>query len=160
MQKYLLILVLNGVLLSNMSIYAATTASATVTYTISSIDSITVSGNPAAFTINTATAGSSPTAVTDNSTTYAVTTNNTARKVTGAVSTAMPSGTTLGISLAAPTGATSAGNINMTTTAQSLVTAIANIAQASLVVNYTFTATLSASQVSAATNTVTYTVGP
>lgn len=144
----------------NGGVYGATTATATVTYTIGSIDSITVSGNPGTLTINTATAGSTPTNAVDATTTYAVTTNNTARKVTGQVASTMPAGTTLSVNLAAPTGATSAGAVALTTTAQSLVTAIANLAQASLAITYTLAATVSAAQVTAATNTVTYTIGP
>lgn len=139
---------------------AATTATATVTFTIGSIDSITVSGNPAALTINAAVAGSAPTSATDATTTYAVTTNNTARRVTGAIDTVMPTGVTLSVNLGAPTGATSAGAVALTTTAQALVTAIANIAQGSLTITYTLAATVSAAQAGPLTRTVTYTVGP
>lgn len=139
---------------------AATTATATVTFTIGSIDSITVSGNPAAMTVNAATAGSAPTSATDATTTFAVTTNNTARRITGAVDSTLPTGVTLSVALAAPTGATSAGAVALTTTAQALVTAIANIAQGSLTITYTLAATVSAVQVAGATRVVTYTVGP
>ena len=72
----------------------------------------------------------------------------------------MPTNTSLSVNLVAPTEATSSGSVSLTTTAQSLVTAIANVAQASLGITYTFSATSSASQVTAATNTLTYTVGP
>lgn len=138
--------------------YAATTATATVTYTVGTILALTVSGNPGAFTVNTATAGSQPASQTDTSTTYAVTTNGSATKLTAAVGAAMPTGVTLGVNAAAPTGATSAGNLNLTTTAQNMVTGIANLAQSGLTLTYTFTATTSAATVSNATATVTYTV--
>ena len=72
----------------------------------------------------------------------------------------MPTGVTLTVNLVAPTGGTSAGATTMTTTAASLVTGIANLAQSSLTVTYTLAATVSASQVTGATNTVTYTIGP
>lgn len=144
----------------NDQIEAATTATATITYTIGSIDAITVSGNPGTLTVSAAVAGSAPTSATDATTTYAVTTNNTARKITGALATVMPTGTTLTVNLGAPTGGTSAGAVTLTTTAASLVTGIANIAQGSLTITYTLAATVSATQVTAATNTLTYTVGP
>ncbi len=142
------------------SLDAATTANATVTYTISSIDSISVSGNPGSMTINSATAGSNPTAATDATTTYSVTTNNSARKVTGQLASAMPSGVTLSVTLGAPSGGTSAGAVSLTTAAQNLVTGISSVAQGSLTITYSLSATLAASQVSGATNTVTYTLGP
>ncbi len=140
--------------------YAATTATAIVTFTIASIDSITVSGNPAAFVINSATAGSPPTTLTDTTTTYAITTNNTARKITGAIDTAMPTGVTLSVALAAPSTGTSAGTVALSTTAANLVTAIANVAQAGLQITYTLAATVNAAPAALATRTVTYTVGP
>lgn len=146
--------------LTMMQMEAATTATATITYTIGSIDSISVSGNPAPFVINSAVAGSGPTVATDTSTTYAVTTNNTARRVTGQVATAMPTGVSLSVALAAPTGATSVGSVALTTVAQALVTGIASLAQGSLTITYSLAATMAAAQVTAATNTVTYTIGP
>lgn len=148
------------ILLGNFNLYGATTAPATLTYTIGSINAITVSGNPGTLTINSAVAGSAPTNAVDATTTYAVTTNNTAIKVTAALSSNMPSGVTLTASLVAPTGATSAGAVSLSTTSQSLVTGIANIAQSGLSITYTLSATVSAAQVTNATNTVTYTIGP
>lgn len=139
---------------------AATTATATVTYTIGSVDAISVSGNPGTLTVNTAVAGSSLTSASDATTTYAVTTNNTARKVTGSLASNMPTGVTLTVNLTAPTGGTSTGATTLSTTAANLVTGIANIAQGSLTVTYNLSATVSASQVSNSTNTVTYTIGP
>lgn len=141
-------------------LFSSTTAIATITYSIDSIDSISISGNPGPLTISTATAGSTLTTATDNTTTYAVTTNNSSRNITGSVATAMPTGVTLSVALDAPTGATSLGEVALTTTDASLVTGIANLAQASLMITYYLDATLDASQVSGATNTVTYTVGP
>lgn len=140
--------------------YAATTATATVTFTIGSIDSISVSGNPAAFVINSATAGSPPTTLTDTTTTYALTTNNTARKITGAIDTAMPTRVTLSVTLAAPSTGTSAGAVALSTTAANLVTAIANVAQSGLQITYTLAATVNAAPAALTTRTVTYTIGP
>lgn len=139
---------------------AQTSATAIVTFTISTISSISVSGNPAAFTISAAVAGNPPTSATDTSTTYAVTTNATAQKVQGSIDTAMPTGVTLTITLAAPSGGTSTGPINMNTTASNLVTGISNVAQSGLGITYTLSATASAAPIASATRTVTYTIGP
>lgn len=139
---------------------AATTATATVTFTIGTINAISVSGNPTALTINTATAGSAPTSVTDTSTTYNVTSNATNQRITGAIDLAMPSNVTLTIALGAPSGATSAGAVSMTTTAQNLVTAISNVAESGLAITYTLAATVSAAVQGPSTRVVTYTIGP
>lgn len=151
---------ISGMVLMAMTGWAATTATATVTYTIGSIIAISVSGNPGTLTVNSATAGSNPTSATDATTTYAVTSNVATQRVTGAVATAMPTGTTLSVNLAAPAGGTSAGTVALTTTAQSLVTGISNVASASNVITYTLAATVAAATVTNATNTVTYTIGP
>lgn len=141
-------------------LFGSNSAQATVTYTIGSVDSITVSGNPGNLNITAAVAGSALTNATDATTTYSVTTNNSSRKIYGSVASAMPTGVTLDVSLTAPTGGSSSGNVALTTTAAALVTSISNIAQAALGITYTLSATLSASQVSGSTNTITYTIGP
>ena len=137
-----------------------TTASTTITYTIGSIDAIAVSANPGPLNITTAVAGSAPTAAVDTTTTYAVTTNNSNRKITGALTSTMPTGVTFSVTMAAPTGATSAGTVNLSTIPASLVTGISNIAQGGLAVTYNLAATVGAGQVSGSTNTLTFTIGP
>jgi hypothetical protein len=138
---------------------AADNTSQTVTIQVSQINQISVSGNPAALTVSTATAGSQPAEVTDATTTYAVTTNaNAARRVTGALDTDVPASTTLKINLAAPTGATSAGDVTLTTTAQSLVTGISKVAESGKTITYKFSATVAAGEVSSIAKTVTLTV--
>lgn len=139
---------------------AATTATATVTYTISSISAISVSGNPGALVVNSAVAGSQPTSATDSTTTYSVTTNGTSQKITGSIDTTMPSGSSLSINLTAPSGATSSGSVALTTTAQNLVTGISNVAQANMPITYTLNADVSAAAASGQTRTVTLTIGP
>lgn len=138
----------------------AATANATVTLTISSIDSISVSGNPATLLVNSATAGNDLNNATDSSTTYAVSTNNSSRRVTASIASAMPTGLTLSIQATAPSGGTSTGSVSMSTTAAALVTGISLIANSGLSLTYTLAATLTATQVTNATNTVTYTIGP
>ncbi|MDI3543420.1 MAG: hypothetical protein PWP57_1025 [Candidatus Atribacteria bacterium] len=138
---------------------AANTATQTVTYQVDAINEISVSGDPSALTVSTATAGSEPDAVTDNSTTYAITTNETSKKITGAIDTAMPTGLTLEVNLAAPTaGGTSAGDVALSATAADLVTGIAQIAESGLGITYTLSATVAAGVVTSATKTVTLTL--
>lgn len=139
---------------------AQTSATAIVTFTISSISAISVSGNPAAFNISSVTPGDPPTSATDTSTTYAVTTNATGQKIQGSIDTAMPTGVTLAITLAAPSTGTSTGAVDMTTTPQNLVTGISNVAQSGIGITYTLSATAAAAPVASATRTVTYTIGP
>lgn len=133
---------------------AATTATATVTYTVSSVSAITVSGNPATMVV------SPPNTVTDASTTYSVTTNGTNQKITGAISAALPTGVSLATNLAAPTGGTSAGTVTLGTTAANLVTGISGVAQSSLGITYSLTATAAAAPVTGSTVVVTYTITP
>ena len=139
---------------------AQTSATAIVTFTITSISSIAVSGNPAAFNISAATPGNPPNSATDTSTTYALTTNATAQRIQGSVDTAMPSGVALTITLAAPSTGTSTGPVSMTTTPQNLVTGISNVAQSGLGITYTLSASAAAAPVASASRTVTYTIGP
>lgn len=147
--------------LYNFSIEGALTATATVTYTIEEIDPISVSGNPAPLVISSATAGSQPSVATDSSTTWAVTSNTTyPTKVTGELAQPMPTGVTLSVNLQAPTGATSLGTVPLSTSPADLVTGIGNVAEGSLMITYTLAASVNATQVTGATNTVTFTEGP
>ncbi len=139
---------------------AGNTAQQTVTFEVTAIDEISVSGNPAALTINSATAGSAPTAVQDTSTSYAITTNGgaDARKITAAIDSDMPAGTTLQITLATPTGGSSAGASSLSTTAADVVTAIDSVAESGLQITYDFAATAAAGVVASDTRTVTLTL--
>lgn len=120
-------------------------------------DTFTVSGNPATLIINTATAGSQPNSVQNASTSYSISTTSN-RIITGKINTAMASGLTLSVSLAAPAGATSAGLQSMTTTAKNLVTGIPTL---SLTMGLTITyrlATVTAAPVTNQTRTLTLTL--
>ncbi len=130
----------------------------TVSFEVRAINQMSVSGNPGALVISTATAGSAPTDATDATTTWAVTTNQTGTKVTAAIDLAMPSGVTLKVNLGAPTGATSAGSVSLGTTAVDLVTGITKLNASAKTVTYTLSATPAAGVVASASRTVTYTV--
>ena len=133
-------------------------ATQTVTFQVTAIDALTASGNPAALIVNSAVAGSQPTAATNALTTYAVTTNGTGKKVTGVLSATMPTNTTLQVALVAPTGGTSAGTVTLTAVAADLVTGISTLAESGKTITYTFTATIAAGVLASDTRTVTLTL--
>ena len=134
----------------------AQTATQTVTFAVNAINQIAFAGAPS-LTITTATAGSAPTSVTDASATWAVTTNQTGAKISATMP-AMPAGLTLSASLAAPTGATSAGYQSLGAVSVDLVTVITKLAQNAMVVTYKLDATAAAGVVASTTRLVTYTI--
>lgn len=138
---------------------AGNTAEQTVTYQVDAINEISVSGDPDNLVVNSATAGSQPNDDTDNSTSWAITTNQTARKITGAINSNMPYDVTLEINLVAPTASgSSAGDVSLSTTAGDLVTSIETVAESGLTITYTLSATVTAGVVSQAQKTVTLTL--
>jgi hypothetical protein len=137
---------------------SAQTATQSVTYQVQAIQVVSVSGDPGALIISTAVPGSAPTQVSDATTTYAVTTNLTGSKITGSLNTAMPAGVSLGVTLAAPTGATSVGAVVLTAVDQDLVTGITTLAESAKTITYTLDATVTAGVIASASKTVTLTV--
>ncbi|MCF7984024.1 MAG: hypothetical protein K9L70_06440 [Thiohalocapsa sp.] len=137
---------------------AGNEATQTVGYEVTAIDEIAVSGNPGALTINSATAGSQPDAVTDSGTTYAITTNGTNKKITAALDTAMPENVTLSLTATAPSGGTSSGKVALGATAADVVTGITKVATSGIGLSYELAATVSAGVVASANKTVTFTL--
>lgn len=159
MIKSSLVLITLVAALSYLSLSASTTATATVAFSVGSTDSFLVSGDPPVLSISTAPAGSNPVPATNSSTSYSVTTNNAGRKITGVISVALPTGVTLSMLLAAPTGATSAGVVALTTSPQDLVTGIGNVSETGLMITYILSATAAATQsgsIDATTVTLTF----
>lgn len=136
---------------------SAQTATQTVTFEVQAINQISVSGNPSTLSVNTATAGSAPTSASNNSTTWAITTNELSKKVTAAINSNMPTGVTLSVNLAAPTGASSS-TVSLSTVAGDAVTGISQLNQGSLIITYTLAATTTAGTVASTSRTVTFTV--
>lgn len=135
----------------------AQTATQDVTIQVNAISRIAVTGGAQSLTINTATAGSEPTAATAT-VNWAITTNQTNQKVTASLDAALPANVTLSANMAQPTGATSAGSQALGTTAVDLVTGISTLAQGGLGLTYTLAATAAAGVVASTTRTVTYTI--
>jgi len=85
---------------------------------------------------------------TDSSSTYALITNAvTPKKVTGLLTSAMPTNTTLAINLAAPAPAVSQGETVLTLAAQDLVRGITQTSWAAQTITYTFRATPNAAPI-------------
>jgi hypothetical protein len=136
----------------------AQTATQTVTFQVTAIDEISVSGNPGALIVNSATAGSQPDAATDATTSYNVTTNGSSKKITGSIDSAMPANTTLDVTLTAPTGGSSAGQVTLSTSDQDLVTGISTLAESGMTISYEFSATAAAGVIASTNRTVTLTL--
>lgn len=136
---------------------SAQSATQTVTFAVNAINQISATGSPS-LTVTTATAGSQPTVATDASSSWAVTTNQTGAKISASIASAMPTGLTLSVDLAAPSGATSAGLVQLGTVAADLVTSITKVAQSGMTATYQLSATAAAGVVTSATKVVTLTI--
>lgn len=136
----------------------AQTATQTVTFAVNAVNRISVSG-PATLNVTSATAGSEPDDAVSSGLTWAVTTNGTNMKVTGALASAMPTDVTLSANLAAPgASGTSAGTVALSTTAANLVTGMSKVAASGMSLTLSLHALVSAGTVSSTSNTITYTV--
>ena len=143
-------------ILAAANVAQAQTATQTVTFQVDAINQIAFTGTPS-LVVSSATAGGAPAAATANGS-WAVTTNQSNAKVTASLNSAMPAGVTLTVNLTAPSGASSAGAVALGTSAVDVVTAITKVAQGSLNVAYTLTATVAAGIVSSQSRIVTYTI--
>ena len=140
---------------------AASSATQVINIVVLAINELAISpAGPITMTVNAATAGSQPDAVTNSTTTYAITTNKGTdlKKITGSLSSAMPANVTLKASLAAPTGGASAGSVTLTTGGVDLVNAIDPVAESNLGITYTLSAIAAAGEVASTPETVTLTI--
>ena len=87
----------------------AQTATQTVTYQVTAINQISITGAAPTLIVNTAVAGSAPSTTSSSGITWAVTTNQTGAKINASIPSVMPAGLTLSANMGAPAGATSAG---------------------------------------------------
>ena len=130
-------------------------ASQQVSINVAEIAVISVTGN-VSMTISSATAGQTPDAATASSS-YSMTTNGSNKKITAELDVAMPTGLTLSATMAAPSGASSAGQQALTATAVNLVTGITKVRSSGLSLNYEARSTVDASPDNYS-RTVTYTI--
>jgi hypothetical protein len=119
-------------------------------------NTITVSGNPALLRISSAVAGSEPIGVSSGTTTYTVSvTSGGTRRITGRLSTALPPGVTVTVTLAAPAGATSMGAVVLDLTEKDLVINIPRPTTSTHAITYQLTATVSAGVIPLSSQIVT-----
>jgi hypothetical protein len=142
----------------------AQTATVTVNYQVDGIQRISTSANSVTLHItNSPVVGVAEDSVSDASLTYAITTNMTGSKISGYLSAAMPTGTGLDLSMAAPAVGTSAGQVTLTnaisTSAVDLVTGITKTSGSGYVMTFWFETTPAAGVLAAASRTLTLTIG-
>jgi hypothetical protein len=117
---------------------------------------IAVSGDPGALTVHSAMAGKEPDPASESTTTYALTTTAANQKIVARLDAPLPEGMTLTIRLSAPPGATSLGQVTMTTTDQAIVVDLpAPGTYTGLAIVYTLTARVAAGSVPPLTRAVT-----
>ncbi|MEP6619078.1 MAG: hypothetical protein ABJE47_07185 [bacterium] len=102
--------------------------------------------------------GAQPSALTDQTARYSVTVASGRMKIAGQLDTPLPSGVTIKIQLAAPSGATSMGSVVLTDTPQDLVRFIPPGQRTGLPVTLILTATVTAGIVSYAASHVVLTL--
>ncbi len=117
-----------------------TTVTQTVTYEVQAINEIGLN-TPVTLAINAATAGALSNDATDDTTTYSITTNETGKKITARIDTAMPAGLLLKLRLDPPSTGTSVGEVTLTTTPQDVVTGIGPATASKIKILYTLSAT-------------------
>ncbi|MFH1453341.1 MAG: hypothetical protein ABIH00_05110 [Armatimonadota bacterium] len=106
-----------------------TTDTQTVYYEIDPINEINLSGGDTTLTIDTATAGSEPSADTYGPGQCYVTTNETGKKITAVLNANMPANTTLRMWIANFSGAQSNAWVSLTSTAQNMIYSMETLAE-------------------------------
>ena len=143
--------------------FGQATASQSVSLTVNMVYKISTSGNPAALTVTTGTAGTDAlSSVSDNATTYSITQNfgNTV-KISAHMDAALSSGYTFQVNLASTKG-TSGGTMDISNatsgSAVDVVTGINKGADVGQTISYTFSALASAGTLSSTNKTITLTL--
>jgi len=135
------------------------TATQNVTLEVQAINKISTSG-PVSLTINDATPGGEPVAVSNSATTYSITHNgSSAGKITASINTALPAGIKLELTLASSIGSSKGKkDISSATTAVDVVDNIGLGKDAAQTITYDFSATTAAGVFASTTKAVTLTV--
>ncbi len=136
----------------------AQTATQLVRFQVNAVNQIAVTGNPPSLVINSATAGSTPTAVIAGGTTYAITTNESNQKIAASIDQVMPGGVILEVTLAPPSGASSAGAVALGTTGADVVSGISTTTATALPITYRLSAAADVMMSAPASRMVTFTI--
>ncbi|MDQ7826673.1 MAG: hypothetical protein RDV48_27975 [Candidatus Eremiobacteraeota bacterium] len=137
---------------------AGSTASHQVSFSIAGLSMISVSGDPGPMEVLTAKDQKKTSEVTDASTSYSFFTNARSRKITGSLDRNTPPHTVLKVNLAAPAGATSLGEVSLSTSPSDLVTGAGKKTAKNLPITYRFQASGEAGKVPLTSRTVTFTI--
>lgn len=120
---------------------------------------VTLSGDPGSLAIVTATAGAPLDPVSDATTTYTVTISAPGQEIVARLDAPLPNGVTLAITLTAPTGAVSIGEVTLSTVDQTVVGSIpAAGTYAGLAISYQLSAGTSAGPLATSARSVVFTV--
>lgn len=121
---------------------------------------LVTAGAPTLMRVSSAVAGSQPLPITVAGGTYTITTPipNRTYAITAKLNVAMPTGSTMAVTLAAPPGATSLGAVALDVTARNVVTGIGRNVISTQNITYTFTATAAAGVIPLSSRTVTLTI--
>jgi hypothetical protein len=155
MSRYSMLVACGAVCLVTTAAHAQT-ATQSVAFEVQAINVLSAAGSPS-LTITTAVPGSQPTQATAAGS-YAITTNDSSKKITIQISGNMPPGVTLGATLTAPGTGTSAGAVTLSTTAVDAVTGIYRVIGSALPISYTLDALVTAGVVAPGARTVTLTI--
>lgn len=136
---------------------AQESASQQVTIVIEEVSAIAVSSAAVTLRLQSATPGLPPAPATDASTSYDFTTNATAKKITGRLSTRFSEGLALAVRLTPPSGGQTFERI-LTTEGQDLVMNLGNTRGANLGISYRASATTALAPSDGETRTVVFTV--
>ena len=137
---------------------AGNTATVVVSFKVTPVSSIEVSGEPTILEVFTNTTGQGICEARDSSTTYNFYTNEKNRVITGAVNQETPAQTKLQVNFAAPSGGVSAGDVTLTTTPKVLVSGVGKDRGTNLPITYKFSATKEAGKVPLTQRTIVYTI--
>jgi hypothetical protein len=157
-------ILLAGVLVFGLTVpgWAAESDTITVNFAVAAINELNIDDASVTLTVNTATAGSEPDQATDSST-YDITTNETGKKITAGLDSAMPAGATLYLNCTAPTGGTSEGDVDISsaitgTSDADVVTGIDQVAEADITMTFKLSATVSSGVIASDSRTCTLTL--
>ena len=157
--RHLRTVLMAGILTAGLGVLPlhAQTASQTVMYSVGPSSRASLSGSAAPLVLSRPMAGQGKTSASVGGSTYAIATNETNQKIRASLSRPMPSGTSLSVSLAAPSGAATIASATLGTTGVDVVTGVSSVSASDLPITYTLNAGASA-KMTAGTRLVTYTI--
>jgi hypothetical protein len=139
----------------------AQTATQSVAFEVSAVNSFAVSGDPAALVLSSATAGSGLNPASDATTSYSLTTNANTWKITAALDADMPSDLQLDVLLAAPGASATSGTTTLSLTDADVVTGgTGALSSSANQITYTLSAPSGVAAVQTGSRTVTFTLVP